>query len=482
MNGVAIPDSLIGAQHGPRDAPGASLPVHNPATGAVIGRVPLEDVAGVDAAVAAAVAAFPGWAATPATSRARLLIALARALEGHADTLSASITADNGKTLGDARAEIARAVEHLEAAATAPALLAGEQFPDILPGLDASVVREPLGPVAVVPPFNFPIMTGLIYWAWALACGNTVVIKPSEQTPFTLGHVGWLAREVGFPAGVINIVHGGRASVEALCDHPDIAAISLVGSSATAAAVYQRASAAGKRVHAAGGARNPIVVLPDADPIATAKAIATSAFTMAGQRCLSGSIIVSVGPRNEALVTELVRIASTMVTGPGADEQTDVPPLVSRAAVESAATAVAEAEEGGASVLVDGRSLIVEDGYFFGPTVIDGVSAESPLLSSETFGPLASIVQVETLDEAISLVNGSPFGNAACIFTRDGGVAREFTRRADVGNVGVNVSVAAPTATVAFGGRRRSFLGVIHSQGRHAVEFYTDVKSVSARW
>lgn len=482
MSAPTVPDSLIGADLAPRPVSGASSPVDDPATGEVIGHVSLDDVAAVDAAVAAASEAAPGWAATPATRRARLILALARGIEASADEIVASITRENGKTTTDARAEIARAVEHLEAAATVPALLVGEEVPDILPGLDATVVREPLGVVAVVPPFNFPIMTGLIYWAWALACGNAVIVKPSEQTPFTLGIVGRIALHAGFPPGVFNIVHGGRPVVEALCDHPDIAAISLVGSSATASAVYARASAAGKRVHAAGGARNPIVVMPDADPAATAQAVATSAFTMAGQRCLSGSIVILVGRRDDVLVDELARIAGSLIVGPGADAGTDVPPLISRAAVDAATASVSAAEAAGARIVVDGRGVDLGSGHFFGPTVIDHVAGDSPLLAGETFGPLVSIVSVDTLDDALDLVNTSPFGNAACIFTTDGATARTFSRRADVGNVGINVSVAAPTATIAFGGRRRSFRGVIHSQGRHAIEFYTDVKSVSTRW
>ena len=478
-----VPRSLIGGDFTERMPKGDMLDVLNPSTAEVIGRVVLDDVEAVDLAVAAAVAAFPAWAATPATRRARLLLALAGLLQENRDDLAASITFENGKTAADARAEVARAIEHLEAAATAPALLGGEYVPDILPDLDAAVVREPLGAVAIVPPFNFPIMTGLIYWAWALACGNTVVIKPSEQTPFTLGMVGELALAAGFPAGVVNIVHGGRAVVEALCDHPHVAAVSLVGSSATAAAVYARASAAGKRVHAAGGARNPIVVLPDADPVETARAVAASAFTMAGQRCLSGSILITVGSGHDALIRELVDIASRLAVGPGNADDTDVPPLISRAAVDGAVAAVDAAAAAGASVLVDGRTAVTTaGGFFFGPTVLSGVAADSPLLSSETFGPLVSIVAVDDLDAALDVVNSSPFGNAASIFTADGAAARAFSRRADVGNIGVNVGVAAPTATIAFGGRRRSFRGVIHSQGRHAVEFYTDVKSISTRW
>ncbi|MET0672825.1 MAG: aldehyde dehydrogenase family protein [Mycetocola sp.] len=480
---IAVPASLIGADLAPRDLVEPSIDVLDPATGTAIGRVALADTEAVDLAVAAALEAWPAWAATPATRRARLLISLARALDERRDELAASITAENGKTGVDARAEVARAIEHLEAAATAPALLSGEHVNDILPGLDATVVRESLGVVAIIPPFNFPIMTGLIYWAWALACGNTVVIKPSEQTPFTLGLVGAIALEVGFAPGVVNIVQGGRPVVEALIDHPDVAAVSLVGSSVTAAAVYARASAAGKRVHAAGGARNPIVVLPDADPVSTAQAISASAFTMAGQRCLSGSILVIVGAGHEELIAEVVRLAQSLTVGPGSDESTDVPPLVSRGAVNAAVAAVEEAVSAGATLQVDGRGAVDPDGgFFFGPTVLTDVPAGSPLLSSETFGPLLSVVAVADLEEAIGVVNGSPFGNAASIFTADGGAASRFTRQADVGNVGVNVGVAAPVATIAFGGRRRSFRGVIHSQGRHAVEFYTDVKSVSTRW
>lgn len=473
--------SRIGAEVGSFGS--ETVNVYSPADGTVIGSVTLADTAAVDRAARAAAEAFPAWAAMPSTKRSRLLIKLAYAISENADELASIITADNGKALADAQAELQRAIEHLEAASHAPALLAGEAVMDVVPGIDSTLLREPLGVAAVVAPFNFPIMTGLIYWSWALACGNTVIIKPSEQAPYAPTRLAELAAEVGFPPGVINIVHGGREAVEALCDHPAISSLSLVGSSATAAAIYQRASAAKKRVHAAGGARNPIVVMPDADPKVTAEGIASSAFAMAGQRCLSGSIMVLVGEGGDEIVDAVCASASSLTVAAGTADTVDVPPLISRAAVEGAVRSVEAATAAGASVLVDGRAAVDPDGgYFFGPTVLAGVQPGSELITSETFGPLLSIVRVATLEDALALVNSSPFGNAASIFTRDGKAAREFTKRADVGNIGVNVGVAAPTANVAFGGRRNSFVGTIHSQGRHAIEFYTDIKSVSTRW
>jgi malonate-semialdehyde dehydrogenase (acetylating) / methylmalonate-semialdehyde dehydrogenase len=478
---------LIGDEYGPLGADVAdtleSLDVLTPATGERIGSVILADAAIVDRAVAAASAAFPAWSALPATKRSRLLLRLAGLLEANADDLAGTISRDNGKAIVDARAELARSIEHLEAAASAPALLAGEAVVGILPGVDSELVREALGVSVVVSPFNFPIMTGLIYWAWALACGNTVIIKPSEQAPYAASHLAALAIEAGFPAGVINVVHGARTAVEALCDHPGIASISLVGSSATARAVYARATAAGKRAHAAGGARNPLVILPDADLVATADAITASAFAMAGQRCLSGSLLVVVGDVHDELVALVTERAAALVVAAGDDPASQVPPIISRQAVDRTAATVAAAIEAGATAVLDGRDAIQPDGgFFFGPTILTGVGVDSTLATEETFGPVLSVIRVDSLDEALAFVNGSPFGNAASIFTTSGASARRFRSAADVGNIGVNIGVAAPTAHVGFGGRRRSFVGTIHSQGKHAVEFYTDIKSVSTKW
>ena len=461
----------------------ATLPVLDPSTGGTIGTVALANTALVDQAVAAATTALPAWRSLPATKRSRLLIKLAGLIELNADDLARTISRDNGKAIGDARAELARSIEHLEAAASAPGLLAGEAVVDILPGVDSELVRESIGVCAIVAPFNFPIMTGLIYWAWALACGNTVIIKPSEQAPYAASALAALALEAGFAPGVINIVHGAREAVEAFCDHPGIASVSLVGSSATARAVYSRATAAGKRAHAAGGARNPLVVMPDADLVATADAITASAFAMAGQRCLSGSLLVVVGEVHDELVTLVADRARALVVAAGDDATSQVPPIISRDAVDRTAATVAAAIEAGATALVDGRDAIQPDGgFFFGPTILTGVTTSSSLATEETFGPVLSVIRVESLDEALDFVNGSPFGNAASIFTTAGASARRFRGEANVGNIGVNIGVAAPTAHVGFGGRRRSFVGTIHSQGKHAIEFYTDIKSVSIKW
>ncbi len=462
--------------------PGTPVDVMSPATGRPIGSVALADRRTVDSVVAAAQEAFPAWAATPASRRARLLLRLAGVLADRRSEVAADITEDNGKTLADAQSEIDRSIEHLEAAASAPALLLGDAMRDVIPGLDLTLLREPIGVSAVIPPFNFPLMTGLIYWSWALACGNTVVIKPSEQAPLAASRIGELVLEAGFPPGVVNLVHGGREAVEALCDSPGVASVSLVGSSATAQAVYSRASNAGKRVHTAGGGRNPLVVMADADIDGTAEAVVTSAFTMAGQRCLSGSLLVTVGGRHDELVKAIVDRAAEMVVGPGHDPRTQIPPLISRTAVTGLCSAIEAAVAQGARPILDGRDRIDPDGgYFHGPTVLDNVDPAGPLVTHEHFGPLLAVIEVADLDGAIDFVSRAPFGNAASIFTRSGSAARAFTR-ASVGNVGINVGVAAPTAQFGFGGRRRSFFGTVHSQGRHAIEFYTDIKSVSSRW
>ena len=458
---------------------GTEVAVLAPSTGRRIGTVGLADAATVERAARAAADAFPAWAATAPSQRSRLLRRLADLLGERADGLAPLISLDNGKSLTDARGEIARAREHLEAAAGAPALLAGEHVTAIVSDIDATLVREPLGVAAIVAPFNFPIMTGLIYWSWALACGNTVVIKPSEQAPYAASALAGLVADAGFPDGVVNVVHGGREAVEALCDSPLIASFSLVGSSPTAIATYARASAAGKRAQAAGGARNPLVAMPDADVTGTAAAVTTSAFGMAGQRCLSSSILVAVGD-DDRLVPAVVQAALATTVGTG--DADAVPPMISRAAVDAVVAVLETAEARGHAVLVDGRDRAASDGAFLiGPSVVR-VPADSDLLTTETFGPVLFVVDVASLDDAIDLVNASPFGNAASIFTADGGAARRFGVRADVGNVGVNVGVAAPVAQIGFGGRRRSFFGTVHSQGATAVAFFTDLKSVSTRW
>jgi malonate-semialdehyde dehydrogenase (acetylating)/methylmalonate-semialdehyde dehydrogenase len=467
----------------PANGGGEVIPVLDPATGTRVSELALATVTDVDEAVAAAASAAPAWAATPVLRRAQLLSALSRLIAERADELAPVITLDNGKGLTDARAELARAIDHLEAASTVPALWHGYGSTDVAPGLDTSVIREPLGVCAVIAPFNFPIMTGLIYWAWALACGNTVVLKPSEQAPAAATLIAGLMTEAGFAPGVFNVLQGGREAAEALCDHPGIASVSIVGSTAAARAVYGRATQAGKRAHAAGGARNMLVVAPDADLDTVIAQTLASAFAMSGQRCLSGSILVQVGDAHPGLAERLAKGAWALRVGSGFDPASDVPPLISAAAVDKVAAALDAAYLEGASVLLDGRHVErPAEGFFVGPSVIDRVDLGGPLTTGETFGPLLSIGHVADLDAALAAVNGSPFGNAASIFTRDGSTARSFALGADVGNVGVNVGVAAPNAQFGFGGRRRSFFGTVHSQGPEAVQFYTDPKSIITRW
>jgi malonate-semialdehyde dehydrogenase (acetylating)/methylmalonate-semialdehyde dehydrogenase len=465
------------------DGGGEVIPILDPATGTQLSELALASLGDVDRAVAAAATAAPAWAATPVTKRAQLLGGLSRLISERAEVLAPVITLDNGKTLGDARAELARAIDHLEAAASVPALWHGYGSANVAPGLDTSVIRESLGVCAVVAPFNFPVMTGLIYWAWALACGNTVVLKPSEQAPAAATLVAELMTEAGFAPGVFNVLQGGRDAAAALCDHPGIASVSIVGSTAAAHAVYSRAAQSGKRVHAAGGARNMLVVTPDADLDTVIAQTLASAFAMGGQRCLSGSILVTVAGAHRDLAERLAQAARTLVVGSGFDAATDVPPLISAAAVDTVAATLDAAQLEGAAVLLDGRGAErPAEGFFIGPSVIDGVDLGGPLSTGETFGPVLSVGHVADLEAALAAVNGSPFGNAASIFTRDGATARTFALGADVGNVGVNVGVAAPSAHFGFGGRRRSFFGTVHSQGQEAVQFYTDAKSITTRW
>lgn len=481
MGDALFAHDLLGSLSAPGN--GQALAVTNPATGEVIGYVSLADRERTDQAASISAAAADDWAATPPRVRGRYLRNLAALLEAHRTELAAVISWDNGKTLTDAQGEISRACEHIEAAAGAAASLMGPGQMNVLPGMDTKVIREPIGPCAVIAPFNFPLMTGAIYWSWALACGNPVIIKPSEQAPLVTTRLGELVLEAGFPPGVVTILHGGREAVEGLCDSPLVSAISLVGSTPTARAVFERASRAGKRAQTAGGARNPLVVLDDASIEDTAEAIVTSAFTMAGQRCLSASVLVVTHAIADALTSAVVERARGLRVGSGDVTATQVPPLISRSAVESAVAAIDAAEAEGGDTLLDGRLHVdVEGGYYFGPTIVDQVAPGGHLVHAELFGPVIGVVRVANLEEALGVVNGSPFGNAASVFTENGGAARTFVARARVGNVGVNVGVVAPTADFAFGGRRGSFFGTVHSQGAHAVEFFTDVKSVLEKW
>jgi malonate-semialdehyde dehydrogenase (acetylating)/methylmalonate-semialdehyde dehydrogenase len=462
-----------------------ALDVRNPATGEVIARAPLSTAADVDAAVAAARAALPGWRATPPTVRARAVMALRSALVEHQDELARLVTRDMGKTYDDAFAEVGRGIESVEAATGIPHLLKGENLEQVARGVDVHLVRQPVGVVAAITPFNFPAMIPLWFLPYAIACGNTFILKPSEQDPTPSRRIMELVDAIEeIPPGVVNLVHGARDVVNALLDHEGVDAISFVGSATTARYIATRAAENGKRVQALGGAKNSMVVMPDADPALMVGGVLGSAFGAAGQRCLAGSIALLVGTEEEqdAARERIVAAASALTTGPGGDPQTDVCPVVSPESrvrlEEEIEAAVAE----GAELALDGRTGGGVGGAEIAPTILDRVASDSRAAREELFGPLLSLVRVPDLESAIAWTNESRYGNAAVIFTESGGAAREFRYGIDAGMVGVNVGVAAPVAWFPFAGWKDSIDGDLHSNGADAFEFYTRKKVVTERW
>jgi len=462
-----------------------SIPVTNPATGAVIGLTPLstgEDVAG---AVGAARAAFPTWRATPAVDRARVLFRLKMLLDDHKEELARSVTREHGKILTETRGEVQRGIENIEHACGVPTLMLGDTLEDIAPGIDCESVRQPLGVFGVITPYNFPVMIPLWFWPYAVATGNTVVLKPSEQDPLTHQRIVELAEEAGLPPGVLNVVHGGQDAVEALCDHPDVVGVSFVGSSEVAEVVYRRATASGKRVQALGGAKNHLVVLPDADLDTTVEACMSSVFGSTGQRCLAGSIVVGVGEAWKPLRERMLDGASALRLGDGLVDDTDMGPVVSAAHRDRVRRFIDEGEGDGARLALDGRGATVkglEAGFWVGPTVFEDVPFDISIGTEEIFGPVAGLNRATNLDEAIGWMQSSRYGNACSIFTTSGKAAREFRYRAGISMIGVNIGVAAPMAMFPFGGSKGSFYGDLKAQGRDAVSFYTDARVVISRW
>ncbi len=462
------------------------LDVPDPATGELLARTPQSGPEEVGLAVESAFRALRDWREVPPTDRVQPLFRLKALLERDFEELSRVVTCECGKTLAESRGEMRRAVENVEVACGIPTLMQGRMLEDIARGLDEFMVRQPVGVVAVIAPFNFPGMIPFWFLPYALACGNAVVLKPSEKTPLTMERVAGLFEEAGFPPGVLQMVQGGRSAVEALLDHPDIAAVSFVGSSPVARAVYARAAASGKRVQCQGGAKNPVVVLPDAGMDMAVSAVAESAFGCAGQRCLAASLAVTVGEAHAPFRDGVAEAARGRVVGSGLDESVEMGPVIreeSRDRIESLIAAAVDRE--GAKPVVDGRHRSVsgfEDGYFVGPTVLDGLPPAGEVAGTEIFGPVLGLIPVRTVDEAIRFVNGGDYGNMASVFTSDGRAARRFRREVRTGNVGVNVGVAAPMAFFPFSGWRGSFFGDLHAQGAHAVEFYTQTKVVVERW
>jgi len=469
-----------------RDAEtGEALEDRDPATGELAARVPLSGAADVDAAVQGARAAQPAWREVAPQERARAVLALRDALVRHRQELTALVTADMGKTLADADGEVGRGIESVESAAAIPHLLKGETLEGVAAGLDVEMVRQPVGVVAAITPFNFPAMIPLWFLPYAVACGNGFVLKPSERDPQPAERICELIDEEQiFPPGIVNLVHGGREAVEAILDHDGVDAVSFVGQATTARLIATRSAQTGKRVQALGGAKNSMLVAEDADLESTVPAIMGSAFGAAGQRCLAGSVCVIAG--DEARQTEvreaLKAAAEKLTTGPGADPGTDVCPMVAPEARERAEAALANAQSEGASILLDGRIGGGEAGAMLGPTLVDVADPESELAREEIFGPLLALVSAPDLDAAIEFANGSRYGNAGSIFTTSGAAARAYRWGIEAGMLGVNIGVPAPVAWFPFSGWKDSIDGDLHANGRDAVDFYTRKKVITSRW
>ena len=461
------------------------LDVRNPATAETMVRVPLTPRDEVDAAAQAARAAFADWRQTPPTERIQYLFKLKRLLDEHFDEIARLTTQECGKTLAESQGELRRGIENVEVATGIPSLMMGYNVEDIAHGIDEHMLRQPVGVVAAVTPFNFPGMIPLWFLPYAIACGNCFILKPSEKVPVTMSRVFDLIDQLGLPPGVINLVNGAKETVDALLDHPTVRAISFVGSSPVAKYVYSRATANGKRAQCSGGAKNPVIVLPDADMEMATRIIADSSFGCAGQRCLATSVTITVGEAGSAFKEQIANAAATRKVGYGLDPQIEMGPVITAESKQRIESLIGKGVSEGARVLVDGRNASIpgyERGNFIRPTVLDNVDPRSEIAGIEIFGPVLSLMHVQTIDEAIDVVNAASYGNMACLFTSSGAAARKFRYEVQAGNIGINIGVAAPMAFFPFSGWKDSFFGDMHAQGRDAVEFYTEKKVVVERW
>lgn len=459
--------------------------VLNPANQELIGKAPLSLASEVDDAVAAAQAAFIEWRRVPPGERVQYLFRLKNLLENHLEELACQITMECGKTIEEARAEIRRAIENVEVAAGIPILMQGVISEDIAPGIDEIMLRQPVGVCASISPFNFPGMIPFWFLPYALAAGNTFIVKPSERVPFTMQRIFQLMEELKFPKGVINLINGDKTAVDALLDNQLVRGISFVGSTPVAKYVYSRGTANGKRVQAMGGAKNPVVIMPDADLETTVRILGDSAYGCAGQRCLAASLAIMVGDVRRPFTEAVVEASNQRVVGFGLDPTVQMGPVITKQSKARIEDMIQQATKEGARVLVDGRRALIpgyEQGNFIRPTVLDEVPPQGGTASTEIFGPVLGLMHVQTLEEAISLVNSGTYGNMACIFTASGAAARKFRNEADAGNIGVNIGVAAPMAFFPFSGWKESFFGDLHGQGMDAVEFFTQKKVVVERW
>ncbi len=463
----------------------AGLAVINPATVEELGWVPLSAATDVEQAVVAAQAAFTSWRRVPAGDRIQFLFKLKTLLEDNLDDLAQTITQECGKTLAESKGELRRAIENVEVACGIPLLMQGYNSEDIAKGIDEFMIRQPLGVVGIICPFNFPGMIPFWFMPYAIACGNTCIIKPSEKVPLTLQKITHLIAQTGLPKGVINLVHGAKDVVDALLDHPAIRAISFVGSTPVAKYVYSRAAANGKRAQCQGGAKNPVIVLPDADIGMTTRIMADSAFGCAGQRCLAASIAITVGEAKQTFTEAIAEVASSRRVGYGLEDGVQMGPVISSQSQQRIEQLIQQGIDEGATALVDGRRPQIagyEQGYFVRPTILQNVDPLGEIAKTEIFGPVLSLIHLETIEEAIALVNRGQYGNMACLFTSSGAAARKFRYEAEAGNIGINIGVAAPMAFFPFSGWKESFFGDLHGQGAHAVEFFTQTKVVVERW
>lgn len=463
----------------------STLDVMNPATAQSIAQVPLSSPGEIDRAAQVAASAFEEWRRVPVVERVQPLFKLKALLEENVGDIACTITNECGKTYAESLGEMKRGIENVGVACGIPSLMQGVNNESIARGIDEHMFRQPLGVVGAITPFNFPGMIPFWFLPYAVATGNCFILKPSEKVPMTAQKLFQLFDQLDLPPGVLQLVNGGRDVAEALIDHPLTRGISFVGTSAIAQSVYSRAASNGKRAQCQGGAKNPVVVMPDADMAATVKALSDSAFGCAGQRCLALSVVITVGDARERFMEQMVAAATSRKVGYGLDDGVETGPVITAESKARIEQAIADGIAEGASVVVDGRGTSVpgyEHGYFVGPTILDGVSPDSSLARTEIFGPVLSLMHAKTLDEAIEMVNNRAQGNMASIFTRSGGAGRQFRHEVDAGNVGINIGVAAPMAFFPFSGWKQSFFGELHGQGQHAVEFFTQTKVVVERW
>jgi malonate-semialdehyde dehydrogenase (acetylating)/methylmalonate-semialdehyde dehydrogenase len=461
------------------------LEVRNPASDELIAHVPLSTEEEAKRAVEAAQGAFEEWRETTPYARARYMFRLKNLMEEHFEELARGIVREHGKIIDEARGEIRRGIENVEVAAGVPSLMMGYNMEDVSHGIDEDCIYQPAGVFCCVAPFNFPNMVPMWFLPYAVACGNTYVVKPSELCPMSMQLMFELFDELDLPPGVVNLVNGDKRVVETMLEHPDMKGLSFVGSTPVGRRLYALSAANGKRAQCQAGAKNCLVIMPDAVLDKTVASILTSAFGTAGQRCLAGALVVTVGDAHDSLMEKLLDAASKIRVGDGMDESVQMGPVVSKEALARIEGYIEKGIEEGASLVLDGRGVEVDgsgDGYFIGPTIFTDVASEMAIAREEIFGPVLGVIHVDDFDQAVEVIHDSPYGNAASIFTESGKWAREFKYRVQAGNIGVNIGIAAPIASFPFSGMKDSFFGDLHGQGRDAIEFFTDRKVVISRW